>query len=300
MASFRPIEPSDNAELASVIRKSLEGYGLNIPGTVYTDPTTDHLHELFRTPGSVYFVATDNGRILGGCGIFPTKGLPSGYAELVKLYLREEVRGKGIGKKLMEMCITWSVKAGYTHLYLETFAELASAVVLYEKLGFRNLPGPLGQSGHDACPVWMDLELVTIRDFGADSDDYEKSLTIRKKVFIDEQKIDPALELEFENDCRYFLVSVGVRPVSTGRVRVSGDKIKFERFATLPDFRGAGTGKILLRSMIRYVKQNHPDKTPYLHAQLSAAGFYEKSGWKRKGEIFHEAGIPHVAMIYPA
>ncbi len=35
-----------------------------------------------------------------------------------------------------------------------------------------------------------------------------------------------------------------------------------------------------------------------MHAQLSAADFYEHLGWKRAGEIFDEAGIPHVAMAY--
>jgi putative acetyltransferase len=159
MIQLRPIEPSDNVELASIIRKSLESAGLNIPGTVYTDPTTDHLYELFRTPGSFYFVALEDGKILGGCGIFPTEGLPQGYAELVKLYLREEVRGKGIGRKLMEKSMEWAKAAGYTYLYLETFTELSSAVGLYRSLGFKDLTGPMGESGHHACQVWMKVTL---------------------------------------------------------------------------------------------------------------------------------------------
>jgi GNAT superfamily N-acetyltransferase len=52
---------------------------------------------------SAYWVAEKEGKILGGCGIYPTKGLPENYAELVKFYLSSESRGKGIGKELMEM-----------------------------------------------------------------------------------------------------------------------------------------------------------------------------------------------------
>ena len=45
---IRPIEPKDNIDLAKVIRGALEEFGANKPGTVYFDPTTDALFELFN------------------------------------------------------------------------------------------------------------------------------------------------------------------------------------------------------------------------------------------------------------
>lgn len=157
---FRNIKPTDNERLASIIRRTLESYGLNIPGTVYTDPTTDQLFELFQEKSAVYFVAENlAGQVVGGCGIFPTKGLPEGYVELVKLYLSEEARGKGTGRALMEKCHAWAKEKGFTHVYLETFEELGSAVALYKSLGYESLPGSLGESGHDACTIWMKLSL---------------------------------------------------------------------------------------------------------------------------------------------
>lgn len=152
---MRQIQKEDNQSLALIIRQSLKSYGLDKPGTVYTDPTTDDLFKLFQTVGSVYFVALENDKILGGCGIFPTQGLPSGHAELVKLYLSEDARGKGLGKLLMETASAWAKDYGYTHLYLETFRELDSAVHLYKKLGYQDLSHALGDSGHHACEVWM-------------------------------------------------------------------------------------------------------------------------------------------------
>jgi len=82
--AYRRIEKRDNEILSRLIKKVFEEFGIDRPGTVYTDPTTDRLYELFLTPGSVYWIAEDNNEILGGCGIFPTIGLPNGYAELVK------------------------------------------------------------------------------------------------------------------------------------------------------------------------------------------------------------------------
>lgn len=152
---IRPIQPSDNAALAKIIRSTLESFGLGIPGTVYTDPSTDHLFELFREERSFYFVAEENGKVLGGCGIYPTKGLPADCAELVKLSLAKEARGKGVGQALMEKSMAWAREEGYGRVYLETMNELSSAVGLYQKLGFEKLSAPMGESGHHACQIWM-------------------------------------------------------------------------------------------------------------------------------------------------
>lgn len=156
---IRPIKPEDNAVLASVIRSVLEEFGAAKPGTVYTDPTTDRLFELFQTPQSAYFVALLNGQVVGGCGIYPTKGLPEGCTELVKLYLAPATRGKGVGKILMERCCEIAVENGYTEIYLETLPELHIAVGLYERLGFEYLEKPYGESGHFACDLWMVRQL---------------------------------------------------------------------------------------------------------------------------------------------
>jgi putative acetyltransferase len=152
---IRPIEPGDNEALAKVIRTALAEFGANKPGTVYFDPTTDALYELFRTPGSFYYVATIDEVIVGGCGIYPTDNLPNGTCELVKLYVSKEARGIGLGKQLMEQSMKWAKDNAYTHVYLESMPELAKAVSIYEKVGFKSLESPLGNSGHCGCDILM-------------------------------------------------------------------------------------------------------------------------------------------------
>ncbi len=152
---IRPIEPGDNQALAKVIRTALAEFGANKPGTVYFDPTTDALYELFRTPGSFYYVATIDEVVVGGCGIFPTDNLPDGTCELVKLYVSKEARGTGLGKQLMEISLSWAKENGYNQVYLESMPELAKAVSIYEKVGFKPLENPLGNSGHCGCDIWM-------------------------------------------------------------------------------------------------------------------------------------------------
>jgi len=155
VTAVRAIEKEDNPEIAAIIRAVLTEFKANKPGTVYYDPTTDDLYNLFSKELSAYWVLTGDGDIVGGSGIFPTEGLPAGCCELVKLYLLPEARGKGYGKLLIEQCFESARKAGFKEVYLETMPELKMAVGLYERCGFDYLSGPLGNSGHFGCDLWM-------------------------------------------------------------------------------------------------------------------------------------------------
>lgn len=132
------------------------------------------------------------------------------------------------------------------------------------------------------------------------SDSYEDVLKIRKKVFVEEQKIPLELEIdETESEATYFLTYVGSVPAATGRLRPYGKFIKFERIATLIEWRGKGVASNLMNTMLEHALKNFPGKSPFMHSQESAVGFYEKLGWRRYGDKFVEADIPHQAMIYP-
>ena len=157
--TLRTILPSDNAAIARIIRSTLMEFGAAKPGTVYYDEATDRLSEIFSIPGSVYYIAEEDGIILGGAGIYPTDGLSSDTCEVVKMYLLPAARGKGLGAILMARCIDFARAYGYRQIYLETMPELADAIKLYAKTGFRRLPAPMGQSGHFGCGVWMMKEI---------------------------------------------------------------------------------------------------------------------------------------------
>ena len=153
--TIRPIEKKDNAALAKIVRDTLAEFGANHPGTVYYDPTTDTLFEVFQRDGAGYFVAEIDNKLMGGAGIYPTDGLPAGTCELVKMYLRSHVRGLGLGRLLIEKCIEQAKEFGYKKVYLESMPELRQALKVYEKFGFEYLKGPMGNSGHTGCSLWM-------------------------------------------------------------------------------------------------------------------------------------------------
>lgn len=159
--SIRPIGEGDNGSIAKIIRDSLEEFGAARQGTVYYDVTTDALYQLFQKKGAAYFVAEAGGALLGGGGIYPTEGLPHGTCELVKMYLKQESRGMGLGKRLIQKCLDEATEAGYENVYLETMPELQRAMQVYEKMGFRYLNHPLGNSGHFGCERWM-LKVLSV------------------------------------------------------------------------------------------------------------------------------------------
>ena len=158
--NIRPIQPSDNAALAKIIRSTLEEFGANHKGTVYYEESTDHLYELFRHTLSFYWVAEVDGEIVGGAGIYPTEGIPADTIELVKMYLLPKARGIGLGKALIETCIAHAKEKGYKNLYLESMPELKRAISVYEKFGFQYLEKQF-DTQHTGCRVWMIKSLTS-------------------------------------------------------------------------------------------------------------------------------------------
>ena len=152
---IRPIQHSDDAELGQLIKTVLTEFKANKPGTAFYDESTDHLSTVFEDPKSAYWVLEEDGKVIGGGGIYPTANLPGATCELVKLYLYPEARGKGLGKAIMEKCIASAKDLGYENVYLESMPELNQAVSMYERMGFEHQCAALGNSGHFGCDIWM-------------------------------------------------------------------------------------------------------------------------------------------------
>jgi predicted GNAT family N-acyltransferase len=126
---------------------------------------------------------------------------------------------------------------------------------------------------------------------------YQEALAIRKSVFVVEQKVPAELEVDaYEKSSVHFLCLLGDKAVGTGRMRQKSAVIKFERIATLSEYRGKNLGAALMELMQKHAEEVFPQLLPYMHAQNSAAGFYSKLGWIQIGKNFSEAGIDHVAM----
>ena len=152
---IREIQKTDNVAIAKVIRDVLIEHNVPKVGTAYADPSLDFMFENYSAEKSAYFVVENDGKIIGGAGIAPLENGPKEICELQKMYFLSEARGLGLGAKLMEVCLQKAREFEFENCYLETMPYMAKAQNLYKKSGFEFLEKPLGNTGHNACPVWM-------------------------------------------------------------------------------------------------------------------------------------------------
>ncbi len=157
---IRLINESDNKPLAIILREVL--IEMNIPknGSAYEDPEIDDMYNSYKSSRSRYFVVEENDLILGGAGINPLRDGDLNVCELQKMYFHKSLRGRGIGDKMIELCLDFAIKSNFKKCYIETMPNMTNAQKLYLKKGFEYIDEPLGNTGHTACPVWMIKALV--------------------------------------------------------------------------------------------------------------------------------------------
>ncbi len=156
---IRPIEKKDDQQIAHVIRAVLFELGVPRVGTVYEDAGLDRMFETFQKEKARYFVVTKNDNIVGGGGIAQLDNYKGNVCELQKMYFFPIARGRGIGALMIDVCLQTAKEFGYERCYLETMPYMKAAQNLYRKHGFEALPGPMGDTGHFACGVYMIKDL---------------------------------------------------------------------------------------------------------------------------------------------
>ena len=156
---IREIEVKDNQTIEQIIKRSLESFNLDIPGTAYFDPQLSSLAQFYKEQSNArYWVAVnEQDEVVGGVGIAPY-GENTEICELQKLYITPEAQGRGLSKELMKVALDFA-KEYYTHCYLETMKKLQTANLLYSKLGFQQLERPLEGSEHSTMDAWYIKEL---------------------------------------------------------------------------------------------------------------------------------------------
>jgi len=125
-------------------------------------------------------------------------------------------------------------------------------------------------------------------------------LAIRRVVFIEEQGVDEALEVDGQDSkATHLLAHLDGTPVGTLRIREVGTTHKVERVAVLSTCRGEGIGAALTRAAIARAIEEGQITEVKLGAQVPVIPFYEALGFTARGPVFDDAGIPHREMARP-
>ena len=85
----------------------------------------------------------ENDKLIGGIGLAEFEFFED-CCELQKLYLSDEVKGAGLSYKLISLIEDKAKELGYKRMYLETHDNLAAAIHVYEKCGYKEIEKPAG------------------------------------------------------------------------------------------------------------------------------------------------------------
>ncbi len=126
--------------------------------------------------------------------------------------------------------------------------------------------------------------------------EYQLARMIREEVFINGQNVPREIELDnYEKTATHILAISDNEAVGTARWRFTEKGVKLERFAVLEQYRGTGIGVALVKFVLNELRE---EKYIYLNAQEHVIGFYEKLLFIGVGDIFYEAKIAHMKMVY--
>ncbi|MGS0740547.1 GNAT family N-acetyltransferase [Glaciimonas sp. GG7] len=119
---------------------------------------------------------------------------------------------------------------------------------------------------------------------------------VRHAVFVIEQNISQTLEWDGQDPVCIHAVAYddAGQVLGTGRLLPDGH---IGRMAVKLAGRGQGVGAAILQALMAQARQRG-DAAVALNAQMQAEAFYQRFGFSRYGDVFMEAGIPHISMRY--
>lgn len=152
---IRAFRPEDADAVREIVFGVLDEFGL-APDHAGTDVDLSDIERHYRARGGEFWVVEDGrGRLVGTCGlwIFPDDAT---RAELRKMYLVPDWRGRGLGGQLLELALAHARARPCQVVELETNRAMTAAIGLYQSRGFREVEGPPESS---RCDRRFELEL---------------------------------------------------------------------------------------------------------------------------------------------
>jgi putative acetyltransferase len=127
------VTAADVPEVVALVRDVLAEFGIAFGIGAATDAQLLSLPQSYTDAGGVFFVARQDGALLGTAGLFPVR---DGGLELRKMYLRPAARGLGAGRALWAECLAFAKARGARRIVLDTTEQMQAAIRFYERLGF--------------------------------------------------------------------------------------------------------------------------------------------------------------------
>lgn len=97
----------------------------------------DHCEEVIINKGGYIFFYEQDGSI---SGTFALIKISEDVFELGKMAVSKAMRGKGIGQKMLQFCLSFAQQEGWKKLILYSNTSLENSIYIYRKFGFTEVP----------------------------------------------------------------------------------------------------------------------------------------------------------------
>ncbi|WP_068876128.1 MULTISPECIES: GNAT family N-acetyltransferase [unclassified Phenylobacterium] len=135
------IRPAISSDDISAVAALFQAYAASLPVDLGYQDFGSELAALpgkYGPPAGALLLARGAGDAPLGCvGLRPIA--PAGCCEMKRLYVSPAGRGLGLGRALAQAAVGRARAIGYTELRLDTLPDMASAIGLYERMGFARI-----------------------------------------------------------------------------------------------------------------------------------------------------------------
>jgi len=154
--TIRPAGPADLDLVRTLFREYQAWLGVDLCFQSFEEELAS-LPGRYAPPTGRLLLAEHAGAVVG---VIASRQIEPGVCEMKRLFVRPAAHGLGIGRALAERLIDEARAAGFRAMRLDTIADrMGTAVTLYERLGFRDIPAYT----HNPEPSvrYMELKLTT-------------------------------------------------------------------------------------------------------------------------------------------
>jgi ribosomal protein S18 acetylase RimI-like enzyme len=148
---IKRVRGDDPAAVAAVA--TMEGEVEAQLGPMTPDRTSTVAPEEMVPPAGSFVLLLDDGRVVAGGGV---RRLSDGVAEIKRMWVAPELRGQGLGRRLLEGLEAAAVDLGYRRVRLDTAASMDAAMALYGRAGYRAIPD---YNGNGYASFWGEKTL---------------------------------------------------------------------------------------------------------------------------------------------
>lgn len=152
MIEIRRVRGDDPAAMAMV--KAMEDWVTEGFGPTTPDRTSTVTPEEMVPPRGGFVLVLDGGRPVAGGGV---RRLEDGVAEIKRMFVVPDARGQGHGRRLLDALEAAAADLGYRALRLDTAQSMTTAMEMYRRSGFRDIPD---YNGNSYASFWGEKDLT--------------------------------------------------------------------------------------------------------------------------------------------